>query len=61
MKSHELMTVRGKRGSAVPILIPAIAHPAMRFIGDRTVRKALAINSTFFFANSSNEFVAIKY
>ena len=44
MATHDIVTVRGKRGSPVPVLIPKDTKPLMDYISDRTLRESLNLN-----------------
>ena len=57
--SHSLLTVRGKRGTPVPILIPSDCLGAIRYLADKGVRQQLGIRELaddwgnhYLFANS---------
>ena len=42
--SQLMLTVRGKRGSPVPVLIPDDCMPAMKYIWNASVREQLGVN-----------------
>ena len=54
LKTHEIVTVLGKRGNAVPIIIPPDTHTAMKLLIDPDIRKRAQIKSTncYVFANT---------
>lgn len=52
IESQHVVTVRGKRGSPVPVLIPRDCHPALDFISNVRVRKTIRVESPYLFANS---------
>ena len=55
-KSQSVVTVRGKRGSPVPILIPSDCQPIMDMLSTPSVRSASGISqeNPYLFANFSN-------
>lgn len=54
LASHDLVTVRGKCGRPVPVLIPDDCKPGMEYLSDLVVREAAGVNGNniFFFANT---------
>lgn len=55
---HQLVVVRGKRGSKVPVLLPADVHELLEFIANADVRKEAGIDgSAYFFANLGNSYL----
>ena len=58
INSHELVAVRGKRGSKVPILLPSDIQPLMAYIADPVNRKtANIVESGYFFATKGKYLV----
>jgi hypothetical protein len=51
--SHDLVTVRGKRGRPVPILIPEDVQTILALIADHDVRRTIGVDDNeLMFANS---------
>ena len=52
----DIVRVRGKRGRAVPILIPVDIQHVLNMIANAEVRCKLGLQSPFVFANFSKSF-----
>lgn len=51
LQVHSIVTVRGKRGRPVPVLIPADVKDILKMIADEDVRTLIRVNSEYLFAN----------
>ena len=49
LKSHELMTIRGRRVSLVPVLLPADIQQLMKYLANFQVRQAARLQSSLYF------------
>ena len=54
MKSNKVMSVRGKRGRGVPIIIPQDVKVVMDVLSHDKIRKRCAVSSIFLFGTCGN-------
>lgn len=67
VKSQVMVTVRGKRGTPVPVLIPQDCRAAMDYLSNSDVRQTLGIDQAvddrgnhFFFANKGEQYCFVE-